>query len=81
MVVVPGRYDGDGDGAFGDADASASRSVVSAPPRLAADLVPRVRLNLQTPIPPTPQPTSKTLLTTFSFFPFRLCRPHRRSTI
>ena len=40
MVVVPGRDDGDGDGADGDADASISRSVVSAPPRRAADPVP-----------------------------------------
>jgi hypothetical protein len=71
MVVVPGRDNGDGDGACGDGDASASRSVVFAPPRRAADPVPWVRLNWQTPILQTLQSTSKTLLIAFSCFPFR----------
>jgi hypothetical protein len=71
MAGVPGRDAGDGDDAVCDGGSSALQSVVFAPPRRAAEPVPSVRLNLQTPILQTLQSTSKTLLITFSCFPFR----------
>lgn len=70
MVGAPGPDDGDGDDAFCDGDASTLPPVGGAPGCRMASVAP-IPLNLQTPIPPILQPTSKTLLTIFSFFPFR----------